>query len=263
MKEPWKNQVEPFNIIGNVYFVGCVASSSHLIDTGAGLILIDSGYPQGLYLLIESIYKLGFCPKDVKYIIHTHGHYDHCGATRAFTSLYGGRTFIGAGDEDYVNGKTNLTWANELGYEYYEAFEADDIMRDGDVIELGNTKINIISTPGHTPGTISFYFDTEENGITYRVGMHGGVGANSMKLEWLNKHGLSPICRQQFLEGIEKLKKIHLDVFLGNHIENNNTLGKYKRKLIEEENPFVDPEGWWAFLRMCENMVKNMIEEKR
>ena len=70
MDSPWKEYMEPFKIKGNLYFVGCHAASSHMIDTGDGLILIDTGHPQNLYLLINSIYKLGFSPYDVKYIIH-------------------------------------------------------------------------------------------------------------------------------------------------------------------------------------------------
>ena len=263
MKKPWESQVKPFKIIGNVYFVGCQAASSHMIDTGDGLILIDSGYPQNLYLVIEAIYQLGFNPHDVKYIIHTHGHYDHCGATKAFVELYGAKTFIGKGDEDYVNGKLDLTWARELGEEYHESFDADYIMNDGDVISLGNTQIKILSTPGHTPGTVSLFFETEESGKKYTVGMHGGVGTNSMSIEWLDKYGLSHDCRQRFLDGIERLKKIKVDVFLGNHCWNNDTLEKHKRSLVEKENPFIDPEGWINFLTNCQNNVRAMIEENK
>ena len=70
MNKPWESYMEPFKIMGNLYFVGCYSASSHLIDTNDGLILIDSGYPQSLYMLIDSIYKLGFSPYDIKYIIH-------------------------------------------------------------------------------------------------------------------------------------------------------------------------------------------------
>ena len=70
MYTPWTEEMEPFKIKGNLYYVGCYAASSHLIDTDDGLILIDTGYPQNLYLLINSIYKLGFSPYDVKYVIH-------------------------------------------------------------------------------------------------------------------------------------------------------------------------------------------------
>lgn len=261
MKNPWESQVKPFRIFGNVYFVGNRKASSHMIDTGDGLILIDTGYFETLYQVIENIYALGFDPHDVKYIIHTHGHIDHCGGTKAFVELYGGKTFIGKGDEDYVNGKLDLTWAKELGLTYDGAFEADVIMQDGDKITLGNTTIEIMAAPGHTPGTIAFFFDAEENGRVCKVGMHGGVGGNSMTLEWLSGYGLSTDCRQQFLEGLERLKKVPVEVFLGNHTWNNNTMGKYERSLTEKENPFIDPEGWQAFLEKCKANMEKMIAE--
>lgn len=260
MGKPWEVQAKPFKIIGNVYFVGNTSASSHLIDTGDGLILIDSGYQEYLYQLIDSIYALGFNPHDVKYLIHSHGHIDHCGATKAFVELYGAKTFIGRGDEEFVNGKLDLTWAKELGLTYDGVFEADVIMEDGDVIELGNTKIKILSTPGHTPGTVSIFFDTKEDGQTYTVAMHGGVGVGSMKLEWLKKYDLSADCRQKFLEGIERLKKIDVDVFIGNHAWNNDTFGKYQRSLTEDKNPFIDSGEWVRFLSARSDEVNGMIE---
>ena len=91
----YEGKMEPFRIIGNVYFVGTFPASSHLIDTGEGLILIDTGSSDTLFLLINSIYKLGFSPYDVKYIIHTHWHGDHTEATAAFCHLTGAKTYIG------------------------------------------------------------------------------------------------------------------------------------------------------------------------
>ena len=79
----YEGRIEPFRIIGNVYFVGTFQASSHLIDTGDGLILIDTGYSNTLYLVLRSIYKLGFKPEDIKYIVHTHWHWDHTEATAA------------------------------------------------------------------------------------------------------------------------------------------------------------------------------------
>ncbi len=73
----WKGKIEPFKIIGNVYFVGCFPASTHIIDTNEGLILIDPGYMSTFHLVIDSIYKLGFSPYDIKYIINTHLHDDH------------------------------------------------------------------------------------------------------------------------------------------------------------------------------------------
>ena len=261
MKKTSGNYMKPFKLCGNIYFVGYYTASSHLIDTGDGLILLDTGYPQELDLLIENIRQLGFDPKDVKYILHTHGHIDHCGATKGFVQLYGSKTFIGSGDEDYVNGKLDLTWAKEVGQEYKDAFEADVILHDGDVVELGNTKVQIVSAPGHTPGTLALFFETEENGKKYLAGMHGGVGTNSMEIKWLDSYGLSHSCRQDFLAGLEKVKQYDVEVFLGNHCWNNDTRGKYKKSLISEENPFIDPQGWKKFLDDCKNEVEQMIAD--
>ena len=147
-KIDFKNErVPPFRIFGNLYYVGARFGTSHMIDTGKGLILLDTGLPQTLHLIVQGIWELGFDPRNIKYIIHSHGHYDHIGGTKALVALSGAKTFIGAGDEDYVNGKIDLTWAKELGYRYDETFEPDEIVHDGDVITLGNTAITCIATP--------------------------------------------------------------------------------------------------------------------
>ena len=259
MKKPWGSYMEPFKIKGNLYFVGCYAASSHLIDTGDGLILIDTGYPQSLYLVIHSIYKLGFDIKDIRYIIHSHGHYDHLGGTKALVELTGAKTFIGKGDEEYANGKLDLTWAKELGYEYYEAFEPDEVMQDGDVISLGNTSIEVMATPGHTPGTVSLFFDIVDDDKIYKVAMHGGVGDNSMQIWFLEKYGLSTDCRQRFLEGIERVKNRHVDIFIGNHVWNNNTLGKYERLMAGDKDAFVDCSEWKVFLEEAAEDVRKLV----
>ena len=96
--------MDPFRIFGNLYFVGTTFVSSHVIDTGEGLILLDSGYPQCTYLVTEGMRRLGLDPMDIKYILHSHGHYDHIGGTRALVELTGTKTIIGREDVDYANG---------------------------------------------------------------------------------------------------------------------------------------------------------------
>ena len=92
------NHIKPFKICGNIYFVGTEPASSHLIATEEGLILLDSGYPQTLHHVIESIWELGFDPREIRCVIHSHGHYDHLGATRALLELADAETFLGAED---------------------------------------------------------------------------------------------------------------------------------------------------------------------
>ena len=118
IKNPWDGRMEPFRIIGNVYFAGVFQASTHIIDTKDGLILIDPGYSNSLYLVIDSIHRLGFDPRDIKYIVNTHWHYDHAEATAALADLSGAKTLIGR--EEFVwNSKRSLKgrhllWAAEI-----------------------------------------------------------------------------------------------------------------------------------------------------
>ena len=102
---PWKYHVKPFRIIGNLYYVGNGDVSSHLIDTDRGLILLDTAFPQTVYLLLESVRRLGFNPDDIRYILHCHGHYDHFGGTRALVELTGAKAALGADDIEILEAR--------------------------------------------------------------------------------------------------------------------------------------------------------------
>lgn len=251
--------MEPFRIFGNLYFVGTRFVSSHVVDTGDGLILIDSQYPQCTYLLLENIRKVGLDPYDIKYILHSHGHYDHIGGTRAIVELTGAKTVLGRPDRDYVNGTVDLTWAKELGYTYYEMFEPDILIDDGYVLELGNTRIRCVSTPGHTPGVMSFFFDVTDGKNTYTAAMFGGAGMNSMRYKFLDAYGLPHSLRDDFLNSLEKVRGEKVDILIGNHPGDAQTAQKYERMLAGEENPFLDPTAWHRRLDYCRGQFDDMV----
>ena len=262
LSRPWLDYVEPFKIADNLYFVGTIGASSHVIDTGEGLIMLDSGYPQTLYQVLFNMQKMGLNPMDIKYIIHSHGHYDHLGATKALKELTNAKTFIAKEDAPIANGTLDLSWAKELGVEYFEAFEPDVLLNDGDIITLGNTKIECVLTPGHTNGTMSFFFNVEYKGKTYLAGMHGGVGSNTMKKEFLEKYNLPASCRTDFLEGIDKVIDKNVEIFLGNHTWNNQTVEKSKA-LTPDFNPFINKNEWKQFLNECKNKVLTLMENEK
>ena len=240
------SDIKPFRLAGNIYFIGCYAESSHLIDTGDGLILIDTGNENKVDALVESIGLLGFRVEDIKLILHSHGHYDHSWATGKLAALSGAKTYVHEADIRYLSGK----------------FQPDFGYRDGDVICLGNTEILCLETPGHTEGTVSFFFYVEENGKRYRAGMFGGAGVNQIRIDFLKKQGLSYFQRAQYLESIARLKREPVDIFLGNHSWNNKTREKYAESLKSGKNPFIDSSAWIPFLERCEAQIKAMMEEE-
>ena len=212
-----------------------------MIDTGEGLILIDPGYSNTLYLVVRSIYELGFKPKDIKYIINTHWHSDHTEATKAMVDLTGAKTLIGRYDEE----KTK------------KYFNPDILIKDGDVLALGNVTITFMETPGHTKGTISIFFETEDNGKTYRVGMFGGAGANTMAQGHFDYDG----CREEYRNSLHRLKNEKVDVFIGNHVWNNDTAVKGEVLLKTGENRFIDQNLWQEFLEFCEKRLDEVISK--
>ena len=243
LKKTYEGKVKPFKIIDDVYFVGTFQESAHLIDSGEGLILLDVGDLPTLYLVVESIWELGFNPHDIKYIINTHWHNDHTGSTEAMADLTGAKTFIGAKDAPYLKDEG--------------LFTPDILLYDGDEIKLGNKVIKCMETPGHTAGTMSYFFDTVSDGITYRVGMFGGAGANTLVRSISTSY---PECRTDYLNSIERLLKEKVDVFIGNHCWNNNTTEK--AKILEEgkENPFIDANEWTKFLLFCKKRCLELAE---
>jgi len=197
---------------------------------------------------------------NIKYILHSHGHYDHIGGTRALVELTGAKTIIGREDVDYVTGKVDLTWAKELGFEFFEEFEPDIILDDGDVFKLGKTEIRAVSTPGHTPGTMSYFFNVDDGVATYTAAMLGGAGMNSMRLGFLEKYGLSHEHRLAFPKSLEKVRGEHVDILIGNHPGDVNTKGKYEMiKNGAEHNPFIDPTAWHKRLDYCLNQYNEML----
>lgn len=257
----WEGYVKPFKIFGNLYFVGTEPASTHLIDTGDGLIVIDPGYPHTFEYVLCSMHELGFSEKDVKIIINTHGHIDHFGATKELVSLSGAKTYIGRPDADVANGKLPLSWANELGMEYTTAFEPDVLLDDGDVIKLGNTEILCKSAPGHTIGTMAFFFDVTDGKTTYKAAMHGGIGQNSMKNEYLLRYGLSLKTREMFTPAVMKFIDYPVDITLGNHCYNNDTVGKSLR-MTKDFNPFIDKTEWKRFLQKTCAAIDEFIKKE-
>ena len=252
---PWKYYVEPFRIAGNLYYVGNSDVSSHLIDTGQGLILLDTAFPQTAYLLLESVRRLGFNPDGIRYILHCHGHYDHFGGTRALVELTGAKTALGEEDIEILKEKPELSWAPEYGVEFYETFEIDEPLVDGQIISLGNTSIKCLHIPGHTPGSMSYFFEINDSGNTYTVGINGGPGLNTLSKEYLGKYGLPSSRRTDYMNSLQQLKKRAVDIFIGAHPGQNATLAK--QSLMEEgKNPFLDKTAWPMFLEGLEKNAK-------
>ena len=252
---PSIERIEPFKIADNLYYVGDKKVCIHLIDTGDGLILIDSGYLGATHLLVDSIWRAGFDPKNVRWIIHTHGHTDHYGASEEFRIMYGTKLAISKVDARIIAG-TNIA---SVFFPFAKVPEFDREIEDGEIFELGNTKIRCVLTPGHTDGVLSLFFDVTYNGETYLAGMLGGAGVNALTLPYIYHNERTEDPTQQMLRSIEKIWNEPVVVHLGNHPGNNKTLQKREQQLKEGGNPFISPDSWRTFLTELREKVEKII----
>lgn len=200
-KYPEKYRVVPFRIFGNLYYVGNSDVGAHLIDSGDGLILIDTAYPSTAALLVQSIWELGFRPEDIRIILHTHGHFDHFGGTALMKALSGARTFLGEADAKMFREEPQLALCADCrGYAYTEPFAPDVEIRDGDFIALGNTRIKAVATPGHTDGVMSYFFDVSDGTRTLRAGLFGGAGVNTMTSGFIARYHNASASRRKYVD---------------------------------------------------------------
>lgn len=130
----------------NCYIVGCgETKEGAVIDPGA----------EGKKIL-RKIEELGL---KIKYIILTHGHVDHVGALAEVQKATDAKVLIHAEDASMLtDSRRNLSMYVGAGLTLKEA---DQLLHDGDKIKVGNVTLDVIHTPGHTRGGISFKLDPD------------------------------------------------------------------------------------------------------
>ena len=244
-EQPWKLALDAFRVFGNLYFVGNQDGASWLVDSGEGLILFDTNYPTADTLLIDSIWSLGFNPRDIVAIFHTHGHFDHFGATELLRAMSGAKVYLGEKDAAMFKENPVLAHTEDSDYAYLPVFKPDVLVKDGDVFTIGKTTIRCSACPGHSPGATSYFFDVTDGERTLTAGLHGGAGLNTLCRTYIETYGVN--WREDFVASLCGAMNEKVDIFLGNHTPQNDTAGKRARMLAGETDAFVDSNAWKAF----------------
>ena len=253
--------VAPFKVFDNLYYVGPGYVSVWLVPTSNGLILIDSAQEPYVDHVIDSIEKAGFNPKEIRYLIVTHGHLDHFGGASRIKELSGAR--VVALDEDWTMMEQFVAKPPKPGHAMDVAPKRDMVVKDGDILTLGNETLKFYKLPGHTPGSLSFEFTVFDGARSYKAFLFGGPGPRG---------GLQGA--EQFLASVDRLRTIpgvQVGVLIhswladyhypgGGVFEREATL---KTRKGGDPNPFVDPASWQEWMtELHDGAVKHLAEEK-
>lgn len=238
--------LKPTKVFDNVYCIGSVSVVAWVIETSDGLILIDSMWDdRDAKLIEEGIKGFGLNPKDLKYIILSHGHVDHYGGANYLRNKYAAKVVLTKTDTDLMynlNTGANSPRSTKTKVDIYS--------KDKDVIKLGDTSITILETPGHTAGCSSFIFPVKYKGKEYTAVLWGGTGlpkekelvakykesAEYFKKEALSKNALVSLTAHLFadngyanLEKVANLKEGEANPFIMTKAQ----MEKYLNSLIE------------------------------
>ena len=220
---------EPAKVFDNLYFVGTKIHSSWALTTSEGIILIDTLYDYASEeAIVGGLRKLGLDPAAVKYVIITHAHGDHVGGAKLMQERFGARIVMGGPDWDSIEKSVN---------QYPNGKPKRDIAAtDGQRITLGDASITLVSTPGHTPGTLSMFFEVKDGGRPLTVAYSGGTAFN-----FVNDvpHFDTYIASQRKMA--ERAGSQNATVLMSNHSEFDNAVAKIKMlagRRAGEPHPF-------------------------
>jgi metallo-beta-lactamase class B len=265
--ESWNAPFKPVHVIGNIYYVGPAGISSFLITTKAGDILIDTGFDTTVPLIREHIAKLGFKLSDIKIILNTHAHSDHCGGDAMMKSLTGAKIMLGAPDAALVESGGAADFSPySLEMKSFPPAQVDRRLKDGDEVTLGGTTLVCHLTPGHTKGAATYTMDVQDQGKTLHVLFFSSASLLS-EIQLVNNPKY-PNMVTDFRATFAKLRSLPCDVFLAPHAGFFDLAGKAARlEKGESPNPFIDTKGYQSCIdaagkKFKDRLVKENQENK-
>jgi metallo-beta-lactamase class B len=231
--------VPPIALFDNLYYVGNSYVCSYILKTSDGLIMIDTLYGEFSQKTIDAMKQVGLNPKDIRYVIVTHGHSDHYGGAKLVQGISDARVALTEADWRLMEGSSRGD-----GDAIVHRGARDIVIKDGDTLTLGDTTLKFYITPGHTPGVASMEFPVYDQGKKYKAFLFGGHNVTSN----------APQAFEMFIASVKRLQATltDVDVSLTSHpwaVEILERIEKLKMRKPGDPNPFVAPEEFKAFLQ--------------
>ncbi|MDB5088528.1 MAG: bla [Mucilaginibacter sp.] len=256
----WSKPYQPFQIAGNLYYVGTYDLACYLIVTPKGNILINTGLASSLSMIKANIEALGFKFADIKILLTTQAHYDHMGAMAAIKKLTGAKMMVDEGDAEVVADGGRSDYALGGKTSTYAPVKVDRLLHNGNTIELGGMQLVMLHHPGHTKGSCSFLFDVKDKKRTYRV-----LIANMPTI--VTDKGFSDIpaypgIERDYAYTLNAMKKLSFDIWLASHASQFGLHSKHKPGDGYNPAAFIDRKGYDAELNDLQDQFFKKVKGK-
>ena len=145
------NPLPTKQLSNNLFAVKTWTVNFYVINGNGAIICIDSGFIP--YLIKKELKNIGIHPKDITHLLLTHSDVDHIGGLELFENA---KIYLPIKEEIMINRQI----PRKFGFIYNPKIHRPYTpLKDGDTLKIGQTKIQAIATPGHTPGSMSYLVD--------------------------------------------------------------------------------------------------------
>jgi metallo-beta-lactamase class B len=265
--DEWNIPREPFRLFGNSYYVGTDGLSAILIVGDAGLVLLDGGLEQSAALIDANIRKLGFRTEDVKLIVNSHGHYDHAGGIAALQRASGAIVAASPSGADALQRGENTTDDPQFGFgkadNAFPPVKNVKVIKDGEVLRVGNVAITAVFTPGHTPGSTTWTWQSCESAKCLNMVYADSVSAVAAPGF---KFTDSPERVNSFRRSISRLGELPCDIVVSTHPQATRLDAKLKMRAARNgagPDPLVDQGCKALAATALKGLDARIAEEKK
>lgn len=196
---------EPFVFLRRVF-----PSANMVVIAGERPVLIDSGFGGDIQETEYLIRQSGVDPQDISLIANTHYHCDHAGGNSLLQRRYDIPVAAHRWEARMVNDRDREACAADWLAQPIEPYRVARPLSEGDRIEAGGVLLDVLETPGHTLGHLSFYAPEQ------RV-LIGGDLVHADDVAWINifREGVASVLRA--LESIERLSELKVEWACSGH----------------------------------------------
>ena len=256
----WTTPFPGHRVIGNLYAVGTYDLASFLITSADGHILINTGLEDSTSLIRENIESLGFRLEDVRILLTTQAHWDHTAALADIKEIADAEMWATAGDAPVLE-DGGFSDPHFGGRESFTPVNVDRILTDTEVITVGETRLTVLETPGHTVGSSSYTMTVREAGRDYAVVIANMGTINEGKR--LVVDPTYPGVAEDFAETFRRQKLLPVDVWVASHGSQYGLHEKYKAGQPYDPDTFVDPAGFLAEVERLERVYLEQVAAER
>lgn len=259
--ESWNEPIEAFRVHGNTWYVGTNGLSSILVETDAGLILIDGGLPQSAKQIDANIRELGFDPLDIKAILVSHPHFDHAGGVAALQRLARARVYTSeAGVETLSSGRLGADdpqYIADADAGSFPPIRKVSAVGNGESVTVGSLSVKAVYTPGHSEGSVTWSWQSCALSTCYDVVYADSLTAVSAPGYSFGASGAA----NKMIESAGTIAELDCDIVLSPHPFFFGLHDKLERR--EGGNPFVNNLGCTFYAETALDWLEQRLDAER